>query len=84
MSAMAPVPPLSRSLICLAAAVLAAAGDAVVEGGVVAQINARALPTLELAEAWTLGGPDAPEPESFTGTPGIAVNRHGALFALDR
>ncbi len=73
-----------RPLSCLVAAVLATAGDAAVGGPLSAQIDTSALPTLELEEAWTLGGPNAPEHESFTGMPLVAVNRHGTVFAVDQ
>lgn len=73
-----------RPLSCLVAAVLATAGGAAVGGPLSAQIDTSALPTLELEVAWTLGGPNAPEHESFTGMPLVAVNRHGTLFAVDQ
>lgn len=47
-------------------------------------IDIDALPLLTLEERFTLGGPDAPEPESFTGEPALAVGPDGVLYVLDR
>ncbi|MFG0252759.1 MAG: hypothetical protein ACF8NJ_07805 [Phycisphaerales bacterium JB038] len=81
-------PSLRRSLALVAAVCLVPACDGVggsaVEGGSgPALVDVDALPTLRLEERFTLGGPDAPEAESFTREPMTAVGPDGRLYALD-